>query len=154
MEKIKAKVAELIAIYNAQYPDFDFSDITVKMNGRLTSTAGRAWLSDAVVEFSTSLYAANSEAFLADTVPHEVAHIVAFRAFGSRGHDNFWKAVAAVTSNTSRCHTYQVNKKAPGKTYEWKCACQSHFFSPQRQAWANKGKTYKCKKCNQILVEA
>ena len=52
MEKIKAKVAELIAIYNAQYPDFDFSDITVKMNGRLTSTAGRAWYDDAVVEFS------------------------------------------------------------------------------------------------------
>jgi len=153
MERIQAKVEQLIKIAAKLWQDHDFSDITVKMNGRLSTTAGRAWLTTGLIEFSSKLYAENTEVFLEDTVPHEFAHIVAYRVYGSRGHDFSWKHVcSALGSDTQRCHTYAVAKKTVNTTPMY-CGCMVHEFTPQRMAWVRKGKTYKCRNCGQVLKE-
>ena len=151
MEKIRQRVAELVKIANTLWPNHSFDDLTVKMNNRLTSTAGRAWLQTGLVEFSTSLYEANTDAFMEDTIPHEVAHIIAYRVYGSSGHDAAWKQVCyALGSNTSRLHSFKTNKN---NGTAMRCGCMTHYFSPQRMAWVRKGKVYSCKHCNQILVK-
>ena len=131
-----------------------FIDFEVAMNGRLTSTAGRAFLKSGKLEFSTSLYVANREAFLNDTVPHEFAHLVAYQVYGDEGHGAGWKSVmVALGYEPTRCHSYETAARKSTKTYKFECACMVHEFTPQRMAWVRKGKVYRCNHCNNILKE-
>ena len=54
----------------------------VVMNGRLKTTAGRAWIEEGKIDLSTSLMIDFPRRFLMDTIPHECAHIAAYRIFG------------------------------------------------------------------------
>jgi len=154
MDKIQKKLNELVQLAEKLFYPGKFGDITFKMNSRLTSTAGRAFYDRGYMDFSTSLYEANQEEFLLDTVPHEFAHMVAFRVYNSTGHDNRWRYVVEQLGGTSnRCHNYQVAQRKQTKSYQFKCACRVHEFTPQRYAWVKKGKQYKCNTCNQLLVE-
>jgi SprT protein len=152
MEKIVQKLNEMQVVARTIYGrTFDFH---VVMNGRLTTTAGRAFLESGKLEFSPSLYAANQEDFIADTVVHEFAHLVAYQLAGDKGHGQAWKQVMiAFGVNPTRCHSYEVPKRAKSNTTQFKCACMTHEFTPQRMAWVRKGKVYKCKHCAEILKE-
>jgi SprT protein len=157
MEKISEKLNELIEACNAQFRGFNFSDVKFSMNGRLTSTAGRAFLQEGRLEFSKTLYTQNVEAFLNDTVPHELAHIVAFRVFGDKGHGVHWKHVMNFLGfEPTRCHSYAVQKRSTAKVYKYVCKCEgkTHEVSAQRQAWINKGKMYQCTTCGTRIVRA
>lgn len=126
----------------------------VRMNGRLTSTAGRAYFESGKLEFSPSLYEQNQQDFLENTVPHEFAHLVAFRLYGDNGHGQGWKAVMRdMGLEPTRCHDYEVPKRTSSVSYKFKCACMTHDFTPQRMAWVRKGKIYKCRTCGEILKE-
>ena len=153
MDKIADKMYELVEAANRVYGK-RYSDVRWRMNNRLTSTAGRAFLAERRIEFSSKLYSENQEKFLADTVGHEFAHIVAFDLYGDRGHGSGWYAVMRdLGIESSRCHDYKVEKKT-AKTYDYVCACQVHKVSPQRKSWITRGKIYKCIKCNQPIREA
>lgn len=152
MEQIKAKIAELqeiaMQVYGRAFP------VQVKMNNRLSTTAGRAWLEQGLVEFSTKLYNENKESFLDDTVGHEFAHIVAFQVFQDKGHGAGWKSVVnSLGVGTKRCHSYQVAAKPSSSKHVYTCGCKEHVISPQRKVWMDKGKVYLCLACNKILVE-
>jgi SprT protein len=156
MEKISEKLNELIEACNAKFQGFSFNDVKFSMNGRLTSTAGRAFLEEGRLEFSKVLYAQNEEQFLNDTVPHELAHIVAYRVFGDRGHGVHWKQVMNFLGfEATRCHSYAVQRRSSAKQYSYGCACEgkTHEVSAQRQAWINKGKRYACNTCGALLVQ-
>lgn len=154
MDKIQKKLNELVQLAEKLFYPGKFGDITFKMNSRLTSTAGRAFYDRGYMDFSTSLYEANREEFLLDTVPHEFAHMVSYRVYGTRGHDRNWRFVVEQLGGVAnRCHSFQVTKRQQSKTYQFKCACRVHEFTPQRYAWVKKGKQYKCTHCNQSLVE-
>ena len=154
MEKIRDKLNELIEACNAQFRGFSFNDVKFSMNGRLTSTAGRAFLGEGRLEFSKVLYAQNEAQFLNDTVPHELAHIVAYRVFGDRGHGVHWKHVMNFLGfEANRCHNYAVQRRSPSKKYTYVCGCEgkTHEVSAQRQAWISIGKVYICKTCGSII---
>lgn len=151
MEKILSKIADLQE--TCQQVFGRTFEVSVHMNNRLTSTAGRAFYETGRLEFSTKLYAANEEQFLLDTVVHEFAHVVSWELFATRGHDANWKSVMNTLGATpSRCHSYAVQKRET-KTYAYQCACRVHQFTPQRRAWAKKGKTYICIHCAKQLKE-
>lgn len=64
----------------------------VKINGRLKTTAGLAYCGEHRVEFSAELMWEHTDYFIADTIPHEVAHIVAeLQHPGCRPHGVEWK---------------------------------------------------------------
>jgi SprT protein len=155
MEKISEKLNKLIEACNAQFRGFSFNDVKFSMNGRLTSTAGRAFLEEGRLEFSKVLYIQNVEKFLEDTVPHELAHIVAFRVFGDKGHGVHWKHIMNFLGyDANRCHNYAVQRRSSAKTYSYTCGCKDkiHEVSAQRQAWINKGKRYCCEKCGILIT--
>lgn len=84
----------------------------VKLNNRLKSTAGRAFIENGYIDLSTSLLRDNMEYFAKDTIPHELAHMIAWRLYGDRGHGKAWKWVAhTLYGANNRCHTMQIKRK-------------------------------------------
>ena len=85
------------------------------INARLKSTAGRCFYESNTVDFSASLMNEFPKEFALDTIPHEVAHQVAFNLFDDRGHGNPWKSVMiAYGIKPERCHNYfdlRINKE-------------------------------------------
>ena len=78
---------------------------TVKINNRLKTTAGRAWYDLHMIDLSQELLTEHPEHFLMDTIPHEVAHLVAGIVYQDYGHGQGWKKVLSLMGwNTTRCH--------------------------------------------------
>lgn len=78
-----------------------------KLNNRLKATAGRAWIQNnpPFIDLSTELFWCNTQQFCCDTIPHELAHIVAYQVFGDRGHGKGWYTVLnAAGIKTTRLH--------------------------------------------------
>lgn len=65
----------------------------IKMNSRLTSTGGRAFLTDYYIDLSCYLMERNYENFRINIIPHELCHLIAFRLYGDKGHGKPWKKV-------------------------------------------------------------
>jgi predicted SprT family Zn-dependent metalloprotease len=83
------------------------------MNNRLTSTAGRAWLEKNSLDFSVYLMQRNLETFKTETIPHELAHQIAFALYLDRGHGWMWKSVMVRLGCTpDRCHEMETKSQA------------------------------------------
>lgn len=67
----------------------------LEMNGRIWRTAGRAWVEAEYnkIDLSAKLFPHHQLAFVREIIPHEAAHIVAYRLFGDAGHGSAWKSV-------------------------------------------------------------
>ena len=75
------------------YPEFTRKHIDVKMNNRLKTTAGRCFIESGLIDLSSSLMRENLDEFVAVTIPHEVAHQVAWDLWGEPAHGKPWKQV-------------------------------------------------------------
>lgn len=81
----------------------------IKLNNRLKTTAGRAWFEENYIDLSVELFWEHTEQFTRDTIPHELAHIVANIVYGDTGHGTGWKmTLQRVGINTTRLH-HMVN---------------------------------------------
>ncbi|SEK45040.1 SprT protein [Atopomonas hussainii] len=118
--------------------------------------AGVAHLQENKLRFNAALYRANREHFLAQTVPHEVAHLIAHQLFGSRirPHGPEWQAIMrnVFQRPAERCHSYSVAQR-PRTHYLYRCACSEPLpFTAQRHARVAKGSRYLCRRCRQPLA--
>lgn len=71
---------------------------TIVINRRLKTTAGRAWLRDNKIDISERLMLDFPREIIMQTIPHEVAHVAAFRLFNyglNRGesHGEPWQYI-------------------------------------------------------------
>lgn len=83
----------------------------VVLNARLKTTAGRAFLEGGYIELSPELMWEHTENFCRDTIPHELAHLVAYRIHGDQGHGKGWKhIIKQFNIPTTRLHN-MVNSK-------------------------------------------
>lgn len=85
----------------------------IVLNNRLTKTAGRAWLDNSKIDLSTKLFRFNVEEFLAQTIPHELAHFVAWRVFGHANHGTPWKHVMKTYGIEPHIYHYMVDWSEP-----------------------------------------
>ena len=82
------------------------------LNNRLKSTGGRAFIEHGYIDLSVSLLRDNMDYYAKDTIPHELAHMIAFRLYQDRGHGKAWKYVAqTLYGANNRCHTMQIKRK-------------------------------------------
>ena len=92
----------------AAYPAVSgMSPPAVKINARLKTTAGLAYGTQHRVEFSAELMWEHTQHFIVDTIPHEVAHIVAdLQYVGCKAHGAEWRSVMKFLSGIEprRCH--------------------------------------------------
>ena len=78
----------------------------MEVNARLTATAGRAFYTLDKCDFSCYLLDLNPTYFIDDTIPHELAHIIAWRLYKYAGHGKPWKEIAlALYGANNRCHS-------------------------------------------------
>jgi SprT protein len=112
-ERVAHKVWQVLEELNEEYgAEFDFPRIEWCMIGTM---AGRAWLTQWRIQLNEQLCKENLENFINETVPHEVAHLVAYKVFGDDGHGDGWRSVMrALGLNPTRCHDYET-KNVNGK---------------------------------------
>jgi SprT protein len=121
------------------------------------TTAGIAYLNKNLVRYNAVLLTENVEDFLGDTVPHEIAHLIAHQVYGKRisAHGQEWKSVMrAFGVEPSRTHSFDTTNSAVGGTYHFTCRCGTvHKISSRRKKAAYAGRMI-CKRCNTRLVPA
>ncbi|WP_339079104.1 SprT family zinc-dependent metalloprotease [Pseudomonas sp. TMP9] len=132
---------------------FTRPDVSFKLRGQ---KAGVAHLTENKLRFNPQLYRENREDFLRQTVPHEVAHLIAHQLFGLKiqPHGEEWQLImrGVYELAPNRCHTYEVKRRMANR-YIYRCSCpQGEFpFSAQRHALVSKGRRYFCRRCKVTL---
>lgn len=118
--------------------------------------AGVAYLYRNLLRFNHQMYLDNHEDFLHQTVPHEVAHLIAHQVYGERirPHGREWQHLMTDLYGlpAQRCHTYAV---APRRStqYLYRCGCPEHMpFTPQRHSLVRRGRQYLCRRCGDLLL--
>ncbi len=110
-----------------------------------------------LIRYNSDLLARNGERFLAQTVPHEAAHVVVFalHPWGTRPHGPEWRAVMALFgAEARRCHEYDTDH-LPGRRlrrFEYRCGCRRHLLTSIRHNRALRGQRYLCRRCGQTLI--
>lgn len=158
MKKIDETVAKYMAIAQAYFHPRVMITPSIKYEKRGT-TAGYAFYDPPVVDFNMAIYRENTEEFLARTVPHEVAHIVAYQIMGEKGkgHGYWWKFVMEQVFKipAKRCHSYDVNHlktRQIRRDWVYQCNCRTHILSTIKHNKFQKGVKYLCNSCRGTLI--
>ena len=97
----------------------------------------------------------NTDEFIRQVVPHELAHLIVYQMFGRvKPHGREWQLVMNKIFKlpADTCHQFDI-KNVQGKTFEYCCACQTHFLSTRRHNRIVREKIeYLCRKCKGKLV--
>ena len=137
-----------------QYFDrpFDRPHVSLALRGQ---KAGVAYLQRNELRFNAQLYQENQAHFLKQTVPHEVAHLLAQALYGDRirPHGREWQGLMTGLFGlpAERCHTYAVRRRR-STHYLYRCGCPEGIpFTPQRHALVRRGRRYSCRRCGDML---
>lgn len=77
----------------------------IRFNPRFTATAGRTFIELDYIELSPFLMERNLNTFLSEIIPHELAHVIAWRIFKDNGHGRGWKdTMRLIGLEPVRCH--------------------------------------------------
>ncbi len=160
-DKIQAEVAlrfgmiywmkRVEAFFGKTYP---VPELDLSLRGKC---AGQAYLQQWKLRFNLTLMAENYQDFMLNVVPHELAHLVAFREFGHRikPHGREWQGVMeqvlGVPAKTT--HQYDVSTTAK-QNYLYRCGCPEriHGLTIRRHNKIAQGIRYLCRSCQQELI--
>lgn len=126
----------------------------VVLSSRKSKVAGSANLSQWRLRFNAYFYQQQPQHFLAQTVPHEVAHLVCHAIYGRvKPHGVEWQQIMQQVFNCSAATTHSYSlEQLKLASYEYRCACQVHQLSVRRHNKVLKGASYQCRKCHAPLV--
>lgn len=123
--------------------------------------AGTAHPQTGLLRFNAVLAAENWGDFLAHTVAHEVAHLVAWWNWGrdGLGHGTRWRQVMQLFGSPARrCHRYDTRNSRVRSQRRWsyRCACgEAHLLSTTRHRRVLSGQAeYLCRRCGVALSAA
>jgi SprT protein len=119
-------------------------------------SAGQANYRHNVIRLNRELLEKYTTDFIDQTVPHEFAHLVAYRVYGSRikPHGKEWKSVVlALGAEPVRTHSYEVSTTRRLKRFCYQCDCPSSLYeiTSVRHNRILRGHMYLCKKCGSSL---
>lgn len=105
-----AKVIDCLNQARQMYGHIGNVEIKYDLRGRAAAQAQRRY-NRLILRFNVEAIEKSYDDMVNETIPHEVAHIVAF-AFpnlGAKNHNHGWKRIArSLGSNADRCHTIQL----------------------------------------------
>lgn len=151
-ERETFRVLELAEkVFNRQ---FDFPDIDYSLRG---SVAGYANYWKWQMRINRPLMRDNVQDFINDTIPHELAHLIAFKIYGPKikPHGPEWKFVCRKLGyEPNRCHTLKTTPARIHKKYIYTCDCGGSFsFGAKRHRQAQENpRRYFCKSCKGFIV--
>lgn len=150
-----AKVTATLALARQVFGrDFEAPKVTFDLRGK---TAGAANYAANHIRLNDVLLRENQETFINRTVPHEVAHLLAFALYGSRisAHGPEWKNVMRRLGETpSRCHTYDTTNATVRRVAKFSmfCACREHQVTALVLGRITRGVKYKCRLCRTFIT--
>lgn len=161
-QRISDKIRESIETANRlwsrslELPSFQYKQMGV-VAGKARPTEWRIFINPDFLSNGTL------EQIINVTVPHEVAHLIAFRLFSDHGHGRWWKYVMThLGLPPKRCHNYSLEgvKTRTRRTVACKCpTCGEEFkITPYRENQIRNGRrifclrTYPCRVRKQTLV--
>jgi SprT protein len=105
-----------------------------------------------IIRYNPVLLHENPQRFIAETVPHEVAHVVAFVRYGHRirPHGPEWRAIMEQFGATpERCHRYDLSRvpRRATRVFPYHCGCREHELTSIRHHRVLAGQTYLCRRC-------
>ncbi|WP_040975761.1 SprT family zinc-dependent metalloprotease [Necropsobacter massiliensis] len=116
--------------------------------------AGVAYPAQNEIRLNRTLLLENPQAFIAQVVPHELAHLIVYQVFGRvKPHGTQWRALMTELFQlpAETCHRFNV-ANVQGKTFIYQCACRQHQLSVRRHnKIQRKSAVYFCRKCHQPL---
>ena len=152
-QNVQAKVNECLAKVLVRFGvDIPKPIIRYKLRGRV---AGRAYYYQHLIDLNAVLLKENGQKFIDRTVVHEVAHLIAYKLYGSniRPHGREWaNLMVMLGAQPSRCHSYDVTNALIGKSYSYSCGCRKHALTGIRHKRSREGSRYTCTKCRKVLV--
>jgi len=110
-----------------------------------------------IIRYNLDIAGRQPEAFTAETVPHEVAHVVTEQLFGKvKPHGNEWRSVMAHFGipEAERCHDFDLQDipNRGQRRWTYSCDCQTHQLSTTRHYRILRGtQKYLCRNCGQQL---
>lgn len=116
--------------------------------------AGQAFVEENLIRLNGDLLAAYGERFIADTLPHELAHLIVYRLYGRsvRPHGDEWVQVMRLFgASPERCHQYEVRPARQQQQYVYHCNCRIHQLSAVRHRRIQRGGRYLCINCGNPL---
>jgi SprT protein len=111
---------------------------------------------DWIIRYNQAMLAENGQAFIDQTVPHEVAHLVARAVHGAgiRPHGAEWQSIMTLFgAKPVRCHNFNLSRKhrRSMRYFPYRCACGDHQLSAIRHHRCLSGVTYLCRRCGSPL---
>lgn len=109
------------------------------------------------IRYNLGLALAQPDSFVAETVPHEVAHVVAYACHGRvRPHGPEWQAVMRHFgfAEPRRCHDFALTDTAVRRQRRWTyaCGCADHQLSTTRHNRIQQERQrYVCRVCGEPL---
>jgi SprT protein len=127
-------------------------EIRFDLRGRAAGQARYGPHDPWVIRYNPLLLLENPGAFIAETVPHEVAHLIAFLRHGPRirPHGPEWRAIMEqLGAVPERCHRYDVSRipRRVARVFTYHCACAEHELTSIRHHRVLAGQTYLCRRC-------
>ncbi|RJS94463.1 SprT-like domain-containing protein [Salinisphaera sp. Q1T1-3] len=110
------------------------------------------------VRINADLLASHPREMLDETVPHEIAHVVVYRLYGTRAkpHGREWQSLMqAFGVDASPCHALPAEPVRRLKQYRYVCGCdEPAWLTSIRHKRACNGTAYRCRRCGQELAHA
>jgi SprT protein len=110
---------------------------------------------DGCIRLNPVLLRENPADFLAQTLPHEVAHWVVFRwRPGATPHGTEWRQVMHwLDAPARRCHGFDVERARIRtlRRHPYACACRAHAVSAILHRRIQGGAAYRCRACGSVL---
>lgn len=121
--------------------------VTLKLDLR-GKCAGRAGASrtkgTGLIRLNIEAYRLDPKDMLEDTIPHEIAHIVAGWTGLGRGHDAGWRRIAIRLGSTGkRCHSLELTPARKTRRFAYQATCGTTVeVGPRRHSSIQLGKRY------------
>jgi SprT protein len=156
-EQALAETQRLVRLASAHYISYIPSPtVRFDLRGKTAGMVIHLPTGEAFIRYNRLMLSENGAAFIEQTVPHEVAHLVARQLFGPniRPHGREWRKVMLFFgANPIRCHNFPVSSTNSRRMryFHYRCACQVHSISAVRHHRSLTGVTYLCRRCGSPL---
>ena len=150
--QVQRKLAETLQLAENHFQrTFSVPTISYELRG---VKAGVAYLQKNEIKFNRTLLLENSDEFIRQVVPHELAHLIVSRFGQVKPHGQEWQSVMTQLFNlpADTCHQFDV-ENVQGKMFAYQCECQTHYLTIRRHNRIQRDKiAYLCRKCHEKLV--
>ena len=132
------RLIEKANVRYAEHANMEMPHVSFDLRG---TTGGMAYPGRWEINLNAALMVDNWDHYMSDTIPHEVAHLVVHRLWGTEtrrtrtgkvqriSHGDKWKSVMRMCFNVEpkRCHQMDVSKtrqaKRPQTKHQYRCNC-------------------------------